>query len=48
MGVGLGAAPLEVLFGTSVGHGALAAGTVLTAAGVLWTERLISGAERTP
>ena len=48
MGVGLGAAPLEVLFHTSVGHGALAAGTVLTAVGVLWTERLISGAERPP
>jgi tight adherence protein B len=48
MGVGLGAAPLEVLFRTSVGHGALAAGTVLTAAGVLWTERLMSGAERPP
>src|SRR6476619_6495720 len=46
MGVGLGAAPLEVLFRTSVGHGALAAGTVLTAVGVLWTERLISRAER--
>jgi tight adherence protein B len=48
MGVGLGAAPLEVLFHTSVGHGALAAGTVLTAVGVLWTEHLISGAERPP
>jgi tight adherence protein B len=48
MGVGLGAAPLEVLFRTSVGHGALGVGTVLTAVGVLWTERLISGAERPP
>jgi Flp pilus assembly protein TadB len=37
-----------VLFRTSVGHGALAAGAVLTAVGVVWTERLISRAERPP
>ena len=48
MGMGLGAAPLQMLFRTSVGHGVLAIGTVLTAVGVLWTERLISGAERPP
>ena len=48
MGAGLGAAPLQVLFGTSVGHGVLATGAVLTAVGVLWMERLISGAERPP
>lgn len=48
MGAGLGAAPLRVLFRTSVGHGVLATGTVLTAVGVLWMERLISGAERPP
>ena len=48
MGLGLGAAPLQVLFRTSVGHGLLAAGTVLTAVGVLWMERLVSGAERPP
>lgn len=48
MGVGLGAAPLRVLFGTSAGHGLLATGAVLTALGLLWTERLISAAERPP
>jgi tight adherence protein B len=48
MGLGLGAAPLQVLFGTSVGHGLLAAGTVLTAVGALWMERLISSAARPP
>jgi tight adherence protein B len=48
MGMGLGAAPLQVLLRTSVGHGVLVAGTVLTAVGVLWMERLISGAERPP
>jgi tight adherence protein B len=48
MGAGLGAAPLQMLFRTSVGHGVLATGTVLTAVGVLWMERLISGAERPP
>jgi tight adherence protein B len=48
MGAGLGAAPLRVLFGTSVGHSVLATGAVLTAVGVLWMERLISGAERPP
>ena len=48
MGLGLGAAPLHVLLRTSVGHGVLVVGTVLTAVGVLWMERLISGAERPP
>jgi tight adherence protein B len=48
MGAGLGAAPLPVLFGTSAGHALLAAGAILTGAGVLWTERLTSAAERPP
>jgi tight adherence protein B len=48
MGVGLGAAPLQVLFGTAAGHALLAVGAVLTGAGVLWTERLISAVEHPP
>ena len=45
LGSAMGADPAAVLLGTPVGRVLLCAGTILDAAGVLWTERLISSAE---
>jgi tight adherence protein B len=46
MGTGLGARPLHVLLGTPAGGVLLLAGLGLTAAGVVWTDRLARHAER--
>lgn len=45
LGATLGAQPLDVLFGTPGGRLVCAAGVVLDAAGVWWTQRLITRAE---
>lgn len=45
LGAAMGAAPLAVLFGTTVGQLALVAGVVLDSAGVLWTARIVSAAD---
>jgi tight adherence protein B len=42
----MGADPLGVLIGTPTGRAVCAAGALLDAAGVLWTLRITSGAER--
>lgn len=44
LGVALGVDPVAVLLGTPLGLAALAAGLVLTAAGRLWSARLVSAA----
>ena len=46
LGVAMGARPLHVLFDTGAGRLLLCAGVLLDAAGVAWTTRLISSAER--
>ena len=46
LGMAMGARPLQVLFDTSAGRLLLCAGVLLDAAGVAWTTRLISSAER--
>lgn len=46
LGVAMGAHPLRVLFDTGVGRLLLCAGVLFDAAGVAWTTRLISSAER--
>ena len=43
LGVGMGAQPVAVLLGSSVGHLLLLAGTVLTCAGLLWSARIVGG-----
>ena len=52
LGLGLGAAlgvdPLSILLGTPLGMAALAAGVVLTAAGRIWSARLVRSAIGTP
>lgn len=45
LGTGLGAAPLDVLLRTPWGLGCLALGSLLTIAGVAWTERIARAAE---
>ena len=45
LGTGLGAAPLDVLLRTSWGLGCLVLGSLLTIAGVAWTERIARAAE---
>jgi tight adherence protein B len=47
MGTGLGARPLQVLFGTAYGQAALVGGVALELAGLAWTDRLAVSAERT-
>jgi tight adherence protein B len=46
LGLAMGADPLHVLLDTGGGRLLLAAGVLLDAVGVLWTDRLISSAER--
>lgn len=46
LGVAMGARPLSVLFDTAAGRLLLCVGVLLDAAGVAWTARLISSAER--
>ncbi len=46
LGASMGADPLGVLIGTPAGRAVCAAGALLDAAGVLWTLRITSGAER--
>lgn len=46
LGASMGAHPLAVLIGTPTGRAVFAAGALLDAAGVLWTLRITSGAER--
>lgn len=46
LGLAMGAHPLHVLLDTGGGRLLLAGGVVLDAAGILWTARLISSAER--
>ncbi len=46
LGVAMGARPLHMLFNTSAGKLLLCTGVLLDAAGVVWTTRLISSAER--
>jgi tight adherence protein B len=46
LGFGLGADPLRILFRTPIGAACAIAAVVLQAAGLLWTERLTSGASR--
>ena len=41
LGVGMGAHPFNILFGTPVGAMLLLAGTSLTAAGLAWTARIV-------
>lgn len=52
LGLGLGAAlgvdPLSILLGTPLGMAALAAGVVLTAAGRIWSAKLVRSAIGTP
>lgn len=48
LGVALGVDPLSVLLGTPLGMAALAAGVVLTAAGRIWSARLVRSAIGTP
>jgi tight adherence protein B len=45
LGTGLGAAPLDVLLRTPWGLGCLVLGSLLTIAGVAWTERIARAAE---
>jgi tight adherence protein B len=45
LGIGMGAAPIPVLFGTTTGQLALLAGVVLDSAGVLWTARIVANAD---
>jgi tight adherence protein B len=45
LGAAMGADPAGVLLGTPIGRILLCAGAILDAAGVFWTERLISSAE---
>ncbi|MFJ6212278.1 type II secretion system F family protein [Streptomyces sp. NPDC092296] len=46
MGAALGADPFQVLLHTPSGLGCLAAGVALEAAGLVWTARIVRGAER--
>lgn len=46
LGAGMGARPLSVLFDSAAGRLLLCLGVLLDAAGVAWTARLISSAER--
>jgi tight adherence protein B len=46
LGASMGGHPLGVLIGTPTGRAVFAAGALLDAAGVLWTLRITSGAER--
>lgn len=46
LGASMGADPLGVLIGTPAGRAVCVAGALLDAAGVLWTLRITSGAER--
>lgn len=48
LGVALGVDPLSILLGTPFGVAALAAGAVLTAAGRIWSARLVRSAIGTP
>lgn len=48
LGASVGANPFHVLFGTAYGLACLVAGAALTAAGLLWVERLAQRAERAP
>jgi len=48
LGVLLGVDPVAVLLGTPLGMAALAAGLALTAAGRIWSSRLVRAAEGTP
>ena len=48
LGVLLGADPVAVLLGTPLGVAALAAGLALTAAGRIWSSRLVRTAEGAP
>ena len=48
LGVALGVDPLSILLGTPFGVAALAAGVVLTAAGRIWSARLVRSAIGTP
>ena len=48
LGVALGVDPLAILLGTPFGVAALAAGVVLTAAGRIWSARLVRAAIGTP
>nr|WP_308471394.1 hypothetical protein [Arthrobacter sp. Y81] len=48
LGVALGVDPLSILLGTPFGVAALAAGVVLTAAGRMWSARLVRSAIGTP
>ncbi|CAA9223726.1 MAG: hypothetical protein AVDCRST_MAG41-636 [uncultured Corynebacteriales bacterium] len=48
MGSAMGAEPLSMLLGRPAGQLALLAGVGLEAAGVLWTARIVAGAERAP
>ena len=48
LGVLLGVDPVEVLLGTPLGVAALAAGLALTAAGRIWSSRLVRTAEGPP
>lgn len=43
LGAGMGADPIAVLFGTSIGAVLLVAGTVLGCAGLLWADRIVRG-----
>jgi tight adherence protein B len=46
LGAALGGAPLAVLFGSRPGRLLLDAGLIFDAAGVLWTRRIVAGAQR--
>lgn len=48
LGAGVGSNPFQVLFGTGYGIACLLVGAALTAAGLLWVERLATRAERPP
>ena len=48
MGAAVGAEPVSVLLGRPMGQVALVIGVGLEAAGVLWTARIVAGAERGP
>lgn len=48
LGAGVGSNPFQVLFGTGYGIACLLVGAALTAAGLLWVERLARRAERPP
>ena len=48
LGSGMGARPVHVLLGTSGGHAICCAGVVMDVLGLVWTNRLLRGAESGP